>query len=263
MKRLLILLMWSYGMANAQQKPTVLGTYKFDGKNEKPTATVFQENDTRLIFYKADFDLDADGNPFAYHPQNKGLLHNANGSDKNGIISPSVVVYVGGSPYIQKTTDPALGYYLSMTSLRLQQFAETDARRYVHPDSVTYFVLPGNKFTKQGVQVGDVGLVYNTLNKKYAYAIYADSGPGAIIGEGSTLLAKKLGLRVRINPKTGRIGGGIDTDDVLYIVFPKSGKGPKGYPTLNDAQVTELGKKAIQGFGTEEQLIQRMLKYYK
>jgi hypothetical protein len=262
MKQLFTLFLLSCGITNAQQKTTVLGTYKFDGKNEKPTTTVFQENDTQLIFYKADFDLDADGNPFAYHPKNTGLLHNANGSDKNGVISPSVVVYVGGKPYIQKATDPAPGYYLSMTSLHLQKYGQTDARCYVHPDSVTYFVLPGGKFKSQGVQVGDIGLVYNTLNKKYAYAIYADSGPGAIIGEGSTLLAKKLGLPVKINPKTGRIGGGLDTGDVLYIVFPSSGKGPKGYSTLNDAQVTELGKKAIQSFGTEETLIQRVLGFY-
>ena len=263
MKNLIILLfLLAYAIVNAQQNTISLGTFKFDSKNATPTTTVFKENTSGLIFYKADFDLDADGNPFAYHPENTGLLHNANGSDTNGVISPSVVVYVGGSPYIQRPTDPAPGYYLSMTSLHLQQFSQTDARRYVHPDSVTYFVLPGGKFTSHGVQVGDMGLVYNIKTKKYAYAIYADSGPGRIIGEGSTLLAKKLGITAKISSKTGRIVGGLDTGDVLYIVFPGSGKGFKGYPTINDAQVTELGKKAIANFGTEEVLIQRLLSFY-
>jgi hypothetical protein len=238
---------WAY----AQQNTTTLGTFKFDVANATPTATVFRENTSGLVFYKADFDLDAD----------TGLLHNDNGS-KNGVISPSVVVYVDKNPYIQKPTDPAPGYYLSMTSLHLQQFSQTDARCYVHPDSVTYFVLPGGKFTSQGIQVGDMGLVYNTKNKKYAYAIYADSGPDNIIGEGSTLLARKLGLTAKISSKTGRIVGGLDSGDVLYIVFPNSGKGKNGYPTLNDAQVNELGKKAIAKFGTEEQLIQRILGFY-
>ncbi len=177
-------------------------------------------------------------------------------------MSKSVVWYVDDSPYIQTKNDPAPGYYLSLTTLELTSFKQSDARRYVHPDSVTYFVLPGNKFDKQGVRVGDIGLVYNTLNKKYAYAIYADSGPSKIIGEGSTLLARKLGITARISPKTGRIVGGLDTGDVLYIVFPNSGKGPKGYPTLNDAQVTELGKKAIKSHDTEEILIQRLLGHY-
>lgn len=225
MKQLFTLLLLSCGLTNAPQNATTaLGSYKFDSKNENPKATVFQENDTRLIFYKADFDLDADGNPFAYHPKNTGLLHNANGSDKKGVISPSVVVYVGEKPYIQRPTDPAPGYYLSMTSLHIQQFSQTDARRYVHPDSVTYFVLPGEKLTNQGIRVGDMGLAYNTLNNKYSYAIYADSGPGNTIGEGSTLLAKKLGITARIKPSTGRIVGGLDTGDVLYIVFPSSGQ---------------------------------------
>ncbi len=262
MKVVAIFLALCYSCTYAQQSSTSLGSFRFDGRNATPATTVFKENSSGLIFYKADFDLDADGNPFAYHPKNTGLLHNANGSDGNGVISPSVVAYVGGNPYIQKATDPAPGYYLSMTSLQLQQFATTYARRYVHPDSVTYFVLPGNKFTNHGIRMGDIGLVYNTQNNKYAYAIYADSGPGKIIGEGSTLLAKKLGIPVRIN-SSGRIRGGLDTGDVLYVVFPNSGNGPKGYPTLNDAQVTELGKKAIKNFGNEQQLIQRILDNYK
>ncbi len=63
MKRLLILFLLSFGIANAQKNATalgttILGTYRFDAKNEKPTATVFQENGTGLIFYKADFDLE-------------------------------------------------------------------------------------------------------------------------------------------------------------------------------------------------------------
>lgn len=261
----LIILLSSFSYA--QQSITPLGSFRFDGATATPTATVYKENSTGIIFYKADFDLDVDGNPFAYHPQNKGLLHNANGSSANGVISPSVVVYIGEKKdrkaYIQKATDPAQGYYLSMTSLQLQKFERIDARRYVHPDSVTYFVLPGNKFNNNGIKMGDIALVYNTLNKKYAYAIYADSGPSNIIGEGSTLLAKKLDIPAKISSKTGRIIGGLDKGDILYIVFPGSGKGQNGYTTLNDDDVSLLGKKAIQKFGTEVQLIQRIEDHFK
>lgn len=240
-----------------------IGEYKFDRKNEQPKAKVYKDNTTGLVFFKADYDLDLDGHPQAYHPQNKGLLHNDNGKNSQGEMSPNVVLYVNKKPYIQKVSDPAPGYYLSLTTLHLTSYAATDARRYVHPDNVTYFVLPGNKFTGQGIRVGDIGLIYNQITQKYAFAIYADSGPGDIIGEGSTLLAKKLDIPARISSKTGRIIGGLDTGDILYIVFPGSGKGPGGYPTLKDSDVSELGKKAVAPFETEEKLIQRVLEFYK
>jgi len=250
----LLLSSFAYG----QNGTISLGTFKFDKKSTSK-ATVYQDNKNGFVFYKADYDLDEDGNPRAYHPENKGLLHNDNGSS-NDKMSKSVVVYVGEKPYIQTEKDPAPGYYLSMTSLRIKGYADIDYRRYVNPDEVSYFVLPGNKFKKQGVNVGDIGLVYNTLNKKYAFAIFADAGPGDIIGEGSILLANKLGIKNYIDNK-GRIRGGVDSGDILYIVFPNSGKGT--YTSLTEDDVEQLGATITKKYGNAESIIQEMLSYYK
>lgn len=251
---LLLLSSITYG----QQPTTIVGTYKFDDKPTSKIATVYLDNKNGYIFYKADYDLDLDGHPRAYHPNNTGLLHNDNGGS-NGVMSKSVVVYKGEKPYIQTNNDPAPGYYLSKTSLQLQGYAETDYRRYVNPDEVAYFVLPGGQFKKQGVKVGDIGLVYNVLNKKHAFAIYADSGPRTIIGEGSTLLATQLGIKNYID-KNGRVRGGLDSDNILYIVFPNSGK--RAYISLTDGDVQKIGKAAAEKYGDIEILIQNVLKQY-
>jgi hypothetical protein len=78
--------------------------------------------------------------------------------------------------------------------------------------------LPANKNLLRLVHPGDLAFVKNQHNGKCSAAIFADTDPKDMIGEGSICLAEKLGISA--NPRTGGI-----RDSVQYYVFPGSGNG--------------------------------------
>jgi len=82
-----------------------------------------------------------------------------------------------------------------------------------------YYVLPSNLRSRLGttrLALGDIAAVI--YNGRLEFAIYADNGPTAKIGEGSVQLVQNLGF----NPyKNGRICCGI-TSGVVVVVLPGS-----------------------------------------
>src|SRR5436190_17461197 len=73
----------------------------------------------------------------------------------------------------------------SRTSLRYADGSSVDA------DDIPYFVLPGHFYTRHRIQLGDVAaVIYGRL---LAFAVFADVGPAANIGEGSIALHRALG----------------------------------------------------------------------
>jgi hypothetical protein len=175
------------------------------------------------FFFRSKLTVDADGSPHAYNPQNTGLDNLKNAGRPGhwlGIVTnndkPS------GKPIIQKRNDPAPGYYVSQTALSDFNKRFTDPNAYVNAEKIPYIVLPKNN--SFGAVLGDMAVVYNIKNGRLAYAIYADSNMG--IGEGSIALAKTLG----INPSPRR-GGTMKQENVLYLVFSKSGKGNGSIPS--------------------------------
>lgn len=66
-----------------------------------------------------------------------------------------------------------------------------------------------------GARKGDFGIVFNTLNKKYTGAIFADTNPA--VGESSIACAEALGIS-----KDAR-NGGTSKAVVGYLVFAGSG----------------------------------------
>lgn len=241
----------------AQIASDSFGTFKFDVNSTK-TTNVFKHKTTGLVYFKADYDLDADGSPRAYNPQNTGIEANGNGSNSKGEFSPNVILFKNNKPHLQTQTDPFPGFFVSLTTLNLQNFLDTSVKRYVNSEEIPYFVLPSGSFKKMGVDLGDIGIVFNTLTKKSTFAIFADTGPSNIIGEGSIALAKKIGITAMINKK-GKIVGGNDNGDILYIVFPHSGKGEKSYKDLTIKDVDNLGQKAVEKFGDSQALITMIL----
>src|SRR5215813_4710488 len=180
------------------------------GGNKK----VYKLSNKSGLFFRADFEVDADGSPRAYHPTNDGL---ALDYKKNGY--PWAIVFVSRSrPYIQGPTDPAPGFYVSKTSLEDKTKNETDPTRYVNAEKVPYIVLPAGAMRAGNVKLGDLAAVINRRNGKSAYAIFADIGPRTKLGEGSIALAKALDIN-----KTPKRGG--PAADVIYVVFPGSGNG--------------------------------------
>ncbi|HTD92995.1 MAG TPA: glycoside hydrolase family 75 protein, partial [Chitinophagaceae bacterium] len=196
-------------------------------------------------FCKADFDLDADGSPCAYNESNTGLLDNVLGKNPDGkwfaVVTSDTAKM---KPVRQDSGGVCPGYYISITRLELARFDEKDYRRYVHPDSICYFVLPGGKsgYEKMGIKVGDVGIVFNSRTQLHEYAIFADTGPVNVLGEGSMKLAKALQVPCRIDAK-GRIKGGMDQAGIVYIILPKSGQ--KSYSALSDELIRQLVTRSL------------------
>jgi Fungal chitosanase of glycosyl hydrolase group 75/Bacterial SH3 domain len=182
---------------------------------------ILQANGESVFFYEAGMSINADGAPNAYHPADKGIDFLANaGSPGNWW---ALAVDKNGNPFIQSSTDPYPGYYISTTALFDSEFVTQDPRRYVDSAKIPYIVLPGNSdFRKAtGVKLGDLAVVYNTNNEKLAFAIYADVGPKNQIGEGSIALSHALGNDPLVR---SRVRQGIPKN-ILYIVFPGSGNG--------------------------------------
>lgn len=197
------------------------------------TLPVFKLKNKAALFFRGDLAVDADGSPRAYHPTNDkiALDFKANGF-------PFAMVHVKGKPHIQGPTDPAPGFFVSMTSLEDKTKAETDPRRYVSSDEIPYIVLPPVLVGNGKAKLGDLAVVINKKKGKSSFAIFADIGPKTKLGEGSIALA--AALDVKKNPKTGG-----SVVDLIYIVFPGSGNGkPRSLAEINsdgEARFAEFG----------------------
>ena len=209
---------------------------------KRPIAAYRVPGDSAFFYRTDDFSTDYDGAPTAYHPQGKSkgkaLDYNANAGKPGNWYG--IVTHNGkknGDPVVQKASDPAPGYHVSSTSLADKTKHAHDPRRYVDASTVPYIVLPP-KAQKQknpgGASLGDFAAVVNMKTGKVAYAIFADSGPGEKMGEGSLVLRKEL----------GKEKGGWD---LVWVVFPGSKKTP-AWPVGNEV-ISREGKKLFDRFG--------------
>lgn len=176
--------------------------------------TVWRVADGDAFFFETGMTIDADGAPDAYHPDDIGTDHLANAGQPGnwwGLATDEE-----GEPFVQGPDDPNPGYYVSTTALEDPARAISDPRRYVNSNTIPFIVLPGGQHG--GARLGDIAVVVNTANDSLAYALFADIGPRAHLGEGSIALAKALGIRS--DPKRGGTASG-----VRYLVFPGSGNG--------------------------------------
>ncbi|OFY87284.1 MAG: hypothetical protein A3F72_17455 [Bacteroidetes bacterium RIFCSPLOWO2_12_FULL_35_15] len=204
------------------------------------TFNVYNHNPTGVTMYKAKMYIDADGSPRAYGPNNSGLDWTANaGSTGNwwGVVADAT----GTNPILQSASDPYPGMYVSTTSLVNSAYPSTNPLRYTNSETVPFFVLPSSVVSLGGIRIGDIAYVYNTVTGLGCYAIYADTGPSASLGEGSIYLAGQIG--VNPNARTGGTSLGI----IDYIVFPYSGYGQGTIPTI--AQIDSIGNLKIATVG--------------
>jgi hypothetical protein len=153
-----------------------------------------------------------------------------------------------GKPIVQKSTDPAPGFYVSFTALQDPAKAREDPLRYVNAETIPYIVIPPQLVTAGGVKLGDFAAVFNTKNQKLQYAIVADYGPRRHIGEGSLALVNAIG--VPTGAKHPGNGGGA-ADGIVYKIFPSSGSGwPK---TLNE--INSEGERLLKAWGGQQRLL--------
>jgi hypothetical protein len=214
-------------LAFSAQTPGVL--YKtIGGKN------IYDVADKKVFVVTSGFMIDADGAPKAYHANSKIALDYLGNAGKPGnwwaIVTDTRKK--DGTPLVQTATDPAPGYYISMTSLQDNSKKDSDPNRYVNSETIPYIAMPP-KFSKD-FRLGDIALVVNKLNNKRCFAIFADTGPANKIGEGSIFLAQQLGIKS--NPKNGGTGSGI-----VYILIKNSGKGT----VLTNDQIQQLGRSKL------------------
>lgn len=198
------------------------------------------------FFYTSSLDVDADGAPNAYDQNNTGIDYLANaGSPGNwyGIATDN-----SGTPYVQGiypagSYAPYKGFYVSTTSLENSAFSVWDVRRYANAVNLTFFVLPGLSAVRStGVKLGDLAYIYWSTKSIGVYAIYADVGPAASIGEASVKTHVSLGS----NPynSRGKVTIGIDSG-VTTLVFPGSGSGK----LLTQSEINSVGSSAFNAWG--------------
>ncbi len=174
-----------------------------------------------------------------YHPTNDkiALDFKANGF-------PFALVKVNGKPIIQGPNDPAPGFFVSTTSLEDTTKAETDPRRYVDSETISYIVLPPALVGSGKARLGDFAVVIDRKNGKSSFAIFADIGPKKNLGEGSIALAKALELK-----KDPKHGGPVA--DLIYIVFP--GSNPDHRPKSQE-EINTRGAEAFALWGGVDQV---------
>ncbi len=197
-------------------------------------------------------DIDADGAPNAYHPQDLGIdaLGNA-GYPRGGWRSVLVVdPRDAAKPYVQ-TTGEFAGYFVSKTSLQDKTLAETDPRRYVDARTIPYIVFPGDFYRISGTgDYGDLALARNLSNQMQSSAVVADGGPAsAPLGEVSIGLAENLGGS-HVNPRTG---AGQPRGTFVYAVFPHSRRLPPWPATT--AQMDQRASDLLAAFGGWDKIL--------
>lgn len=192
------------------------------------------------VYFEAKMAIDADGSPRAYCPDNQGLDYTANAGNAGnwwGIVTDQ-----HGEPVIQKDSDPCPGCYVSPTTLYDKTRSKDNPLRYCNSEQIPFIVLPKKVMDLGGIRIGDLAYVFNTGNRKSCFALFADGGPAGKLGEGSIYLAERLA--VNSNARRGGASGGI-----IYLVFPRSGKGNGYLPSLEE--INQAAAKELQKLGGE------------
>src|SRR5262249_3417990 len=157
------------------------------------SVSIWELGDPPALIFRSGMNIDADGAPDAYHPDNTGRDYLANaGKPGNWWVLVTDNNRRDGNPVVQGPDDPAPGYYISTTALQDTSKRVSDPRRYVNSAEIPYIALPPR--FGHGVALGDVVVVLNESSASIAFAIFADIGPPDSIGEGSIALASLLGV---------------------------------------------------------------------
>ena len=201
---------------------------------------------TAYTYKTARMEIDADGAPNAYHPDDhSGLDDPRNAGFPNGGWKDVLVADPGNpaKPFVQPA-GPTAGFFVSMTALQ-GAGAVTDPKKYVDAVQIPYLVFPANFHALKGTgTTGDFVMAKNLNNGKVCAGIVADIGPAADpLGEVSVALVAALG---GVNPNP-RNGAGKPPGPYRYVVFPRSHKAPK-WP-LTAAQVDQEAQGLLAAAG--------------
>ena len=182
------------------------GKYRTD---EETSATIPVCGKNGAVFWKADMDIDCDGQVTS---------------------RCSADTELGTASDIGDDTDP---WFQDDTA-----FHQSNGQP-LRADSLPYVVVPSTssiwKYTSSGIKGG--GVVAVIYNNKVEYAVVGDTGPTSIIGEASYATASALGIDP--DPETGGTDSG-----VTYIVF----KNAQVSPIESHTAAVTLGNSLAQQF---------------
>lgn len=170
------------------------------------------------IEFTAGMSIDGDGSPLCYHPDGSppGLDYLANaGRPGRWWALATHNQRMDGTPLIQWPSDPAPGFYISMTSYKRPGYAYRDPKRYLDSGATPFVVvslplIPAIRPIFMGCQCEAI----NMENGMMSLAVCGDAGPANHLGEGSMALARNLG--VNSNPKRG----GTSRRIIQYTLYP-------------------------------------------
>lgn len=228
-------------------------------------------------------EVDTDGAPDAYHPENIGTTNicNAlsvapesgscklavwkancladyfeakkNNFDRGPHICFFALITNEGKPAIQGPSDPKPGFFVSTTALQNRGYDSASPLAQINANEIPYVVLPAGLARKIGnVHLGDVAIMYRKSTDLLSYGLVADVGPRDKLGEGSVALHKNLGNDpFALKSGIRRATRGISRRDVAYLIFPGSGVTLTEFTAHNiDVKGTEL----LSLFGGKEKL---------
>jgi hypothetical protein len=200
---------------------------------------------TAYTYKTARMEIDADGAPNTYHPNDTGLDFLANSGFPNHWHGVLVADPANpGHPFVQPSGSTQ-GFFVSMTALQDNVSPSTDPQKYVDATRIPYVVFPGqfNQLAGTGM-MGDFVMAKNLSNGMESAAIVADIGPSdAALGEVSMALVTALGGN---NPNP-RNGAGKPPGPFRYVVFPRSHKTPAW--RLTAAEVDQQARALLAAAG--------------
>ena len=243
------------------------------------TVQVFRDPGSKAIAFASQMQVNTDGAPDSYHPDDTGITHICNGvsvgpactwkasclpefkqAKAEHFRGPTKICFfamatdANGLPIIQGGTDPKPGYFVSTTALHQPGENIRTPQAQLDSNTVPFAVIPGTWQTsgKPGPRLGDFGVAYRRSNGKSAFFVIGDTGPRNKLGEGSVALHQALGndpFMLRFGVRRARKG--IGDRDVLYVVFPNSAQ-----PNLrlDAASIERFASPLLDRFGGIERL---------
>lgn len=240
---------------------------------------VFRDAPSNAIAFASQMQVNTDGAPDSYHPDDIGITHICNGvsvgpactwkaqclpefrqARAEGFRGPQKICFfamatdAAGVPIIQGAADPRPGYFVSTTALRQPGQNARTPQAQLDSNTVPFAVIPGTwqSSGKPGPRLGDFGVAWRRSNGKLATFVVGDTGPRNKLGEGSVALHQALGN----DPFMDRFGvrrarKGIGGRDVVYLLFPGSARA--GEP-IDAALIERIAGPLFERFGGIERL---------